>query len=238
MPFTKSLMINRIKISNPLTLCPRIGNANAALVKTNSSLVVASRLKRMTLTTSMKTLAHEIRSNASMNGQTKLSEALKYNPDILDYVISLNPHDFERLRNPLMRRVMPVRITLQRLALMLNIPEQEFLNKINTLAGQPLEQAVQTEMPISPMAPPAWFERVDEKQIKWVDVLPGDEKLEDPMPPINIAVNGLKAGEVLGIKHKWQPQPLFDIWSKRGFEYWTRKMDADEWHIFVRRPKE
>lgn len=175
-----------------------------------------------------------------MNGETKLSEALKYNPAILDYVVSLNPHDFERLRNPLMRRVMPVRITLRRLASMVNIPEQEFLDKMNTLAGQPLEKAdqAQKQVPVSPVAPPDWLGGLDEKQIKWVDVLPGDETLEDPMPPINIAVNALMPGEILGIKHKWQPQPLFDIWSKRGFEYWTRKMDADEWHIFVHRPKE
>ncbi|MBS2009921.1 MAG: DUF1858 domain-containing protein [Cyanobacteria bacterium SZAS TMP-1] len=175
-----------------------------------------------------------------MNGDTKLSEALKCNPAILDYVISLNPHDFERLRNPLMRRVMPVRISLRRLATMVKIPEQEFVDKINTLAGLPLEKIEpnRDEPPISSQEPPEWMDAVDESQISWIDVLPGDEKLVDPMPPINIAVNALKPGEVIGIKHKWQPQPLFDIWELRGLNYWTRKMDADEWHIFVRRPKE
>lgn len=175
-----------------------------------------------------------------MNGDTKLAEALKANPAILDYVISLNPHDFERLRNPLMRRVMPVRITLRRLASMVNMPEQELLDKINALAGQPLEVVDQSRPapPTSPVQPPPWMGAVDEKQIKWVDVLHGDETLADPMPPINIAVNDLRPGQVIGIKHKWQPQPLFDIWHSRGFEYWTRKMSDDEWHIFVHCPKE
>ena len=173
-----------------------------------------------------------------MNGNTKLSEALKHGPTILEYVISLNPHDFERLRNPLMQRVMPVRITLRRIAAMVNMPEQEFLDKINSLAGLPLEK-IEANLAAPPLAskePPTWMAEVDVTQIKWVSVLLGDENLEDPMPPINIAVNALAPGEVVGIKHKWEPQPLFDIWHMRGFEFWTKQVAADEWHIFVKRP--
>ena len=42
---------------------------------------------------------------------TRLKEALDLDPRVAEYVISLNPHDFERLRNPLMRRLMAPRIT-------------------------------------------------------------------------------------------------------------------------------
>jgi hypothetical protein len=80
------------------------------------------------------------------------------------------------------------------------------------------------------------METVDENKIQWVDVLAGDEKLLDPMPPINIGVNSIKPGEVLGVKHKWEPQPLFDIWQARGFEFWSKQIGPDEWHIFVYKP--
>ncbi|HEY9716927.1 MAG TPA: DUF2249 domain-containing protein [Trichormus sp.] len=173
-----------------------------------------------------------------MNGETKLSEALKYGSEILDYVISLNPHDFERLRNPLMRKVMPVRITLKRIATMVGVPEQEFVDKINALAGLPREtvSSTQSPPPASATQMPPWMETVDENKIQWVDVLAGDEKLLDPMPPINIGVNSIKPGEVLGVKHKWEPQPLFDIWQARGFEFWSKQIGPDEWHIFVHKP--
>lgn len=173
-----------------------------------------------------------------MNGDTKLSVALASNPAVLEYVISLNPHDFERLRNPLMRKVMPVRITLRRIANMAGIPEQELLDNINRLAGQPLEAVDHDRAPVkvSTSQAPYWMESVDEKKIGWVDVLEGDERLDDPMPPINTAVNALKLGEVVGIKHKWEPQPLFDIWDMRGLDYWTRQVSPDEWHIFVHKP--
>lgn len=174
-----------------------------------------------------------------MNGNTRLSEALKRSAAVLEYVISLNPHDFERLRNPLMQKVMPPRITLRRIATMVKMPEQQFIDKINELAGLPRELVDEAAAPgTSAHEVPPWFNAVDESRIVWIDVLRGDVKLEDPVPPINVAVNALAPGEVVGIKHIWEPQPLFDIWDARGFDYWTRRVGSDEWHIFVHRPDE
>ncbi len=53
---------------------------------------------------------------------SKLSKALRLHPDVLDYIVSLNPHDFKRLYNPLMRRMMPPRISLARVAEMTGTP--------------------------------------------------------------------------------------------------------------------
>lgn len=172
-----------------------------------------------------------------MNGDTKLSEALNYGPEMLEYIISLNPHDFERLRNPLMRKVMPVRISLKRIAAMVEMPLQDFLDRVNDIAGLERETA-QTHGMLSKSSKetPEWMRGVDETKIRWVDVLEGDEKLLDPMPPINIAVNSMQPGEVIGVKHKWEPQPLFDIWDTRGLLYWTRQIGKDEWHIFIKHP--
>ena len=174
-----------------------------------------------------------------MNGDTKLSEALKANPDILEYIISLNPHDFERLRNPLMRKVMPVRITLKRIAAMTKTDEQQLLDRINTLAGLPLEQVDPNRAdPVhAEETMPNWMNGIDESKITWANVLEGDEVLADPMPTINKVVNALKPGGVVGVKHKWQPQPLFDIWDMLGLHFWTKKIGPDEWHIFVHKPE-
>ena len=59
----------------------------------------------------------------AVTGASKLSKALQLHEDVLEYVISLNPHDFERLRNPLMRRLMPPRISLARIARMTDTPD-------------------------------------------------------------------------------------------------------------------
>lgn len=43
---------------------------------------------------------------AAVGPNTRLKEALGLDPRVVDYIVSLNPHDFQRLRNPLMRRLM------------------------------------------------------------------------------------------------------------------------------------
>ncbi len=174
-----------------------------------------------------------------MTGDTRLSEALDADPSILEYIVSLNPHDFERLRTPLLRKVMPPRITLRRVAAIAGISEIELLSKVNQLLGapyEPTEDGIQKVLPTSAKEKPEWMAGVDLDSIVWVDVTPIDSEFGDPMPPINIAVNGTKPGDVVGIKHKWEPQPLFDIWNLRGFEFWTHQEAPDLWHIFVHRP--
>lgn len=172
-----------------------------------------------------------------MNGDTRLSEALAVSPEILEYVISLNPHDFERLRNPLMYKVMPPRISLRRVAAIVGISEQELVDKINELAGLPKESAEQKPVPQRSSEKPDWLKNLDSDKIKWVDVTPLDAVLDDPMPPINVAVNTGKPGDVVGIMHKWEPQPLYDIWYPRGLKFWSQQINPDLWHIFVYRPK-
>ncbi|MBA3858499.1 MAG: hypothetical protein C0507_16450 [Cyanobacteria bacterium PR.3.49] len=176
-----------------------------------------------------------------MNAKTRLSVALAAHPDILEYIISLNPHDFERLRNPLMQKVMPPRITLGRIAAMVGMTETELVSKIHEIAGieddSSTDDLEHEELPHTPKDKPSWMVNCDIDAIKWVDVTPLDAHLGDPMPPINIAVNTSNPGDIIGIKHMWEPQPLFDIWHARGFEFWTEQINPDLWHVYVFHPK-
>ncbi len=176
-----------------------------------------------------------------MNGKTRLSEALAASPDVLEYVISLNRHDFERLRNPLLQKVMPPRISLSRVAAIAKVPEKEFLAKINELAGLNADDEIvdsATEvLPQSPLEKPDWMLNLDNNSIVWVDVTAIDDKQGDPMPPINIAVNTAAPGKVIGIKHRWEPQPFYDIWHSRGFEFWSEQIAPSLWHVYVRRSR-
>lgn len=172
-----------------------------------------------------------------MNGDTRLSKALNSHPDMLDMIVSLNPRDFSRLRNDRMRKFMSPRITLRRVAAMAKIPVVELVAKVNELAGEEGESADDEKVaPILPTLPPAWMEEVREDSISWVDVTDRDDEQDDPLAPIMAAWKALKNGETMGIKHRWEPQPLYDVWEKVGLKYWAQQVTADLWHIFVHRP--
>ncbi len=53
-----------------------------------------------------------------ISAETRLSQVLDAVPGALDYIVSLNAHDFGRLRNPVLRRYMSSRISLRRVAAM------------------------------------------------------------------------------------------------------------------------
>ena len=174
-----------------------------------------------------------------------LSKALLLHPDVLDYIVSLNPHDFQRLHNPLMRRLMPPRISLKRVAKITDRPVVDILARIHEIAAQPLSEedrkeiAVRTgltepdnEAPIQ--EPPEW---TSEEPKEVVDLLASDERLDaDPMVPIQQALKRCGSGEFILIKHKWEPQPLYDIWDKQGIQHFAAQQTSDLWWIFVRKP--
>ncbi len=179
-----------------------------------------------------------------VQASSKLSEALKLHPDVLNYIVSLNPHDFHRLHNPLMRKLMPPRITLARLAQMTHTPILTLLERIHQTAQSPLSDADRTELasllegegdshlPANLDATPEWV-RQDVTTV--VDLLESDARLDaDPMPPIFRALKKVAQGDTVLVKHQWEPQPLYDIWSRQGIDYFSVQQSADEWWIYLR----
>lgn len=173
-----------------------------------------------------------------MNGNTRLSKALDSHPDVLELIVGLNPRDFSRLRNAQLRRFMAPRITLRRVAAMVGLPEADLVARVNLLAGEEGGESVESAaLPMLSPEPPAWREDIREDAIPWVDVTTQDDAQEDPLPPIMAAWKALGPGETLGIKHRWEPQPLYDVWEKLGLGYWAEQISPDLWHIFVHRPR-
>ncbi len=170
---------------------------------------------------------------------TRLSQVLDSVPGALEYVIGLNPHDFNRLRNPVLRRYMANRISLGRVAAMTAVPEDEVVGQLRALAGQPDTPTLAAGvLPESSEEAPSWMADVDYDAIRVVDLFQVDAVEGDPFPAISLAVRQLGPGEVLVIRHHWDPQPLYDIWSKMGMQWWAQQVGPDEWHVFVRRPAE
>lgn len=174
-----------------------------------------------------------------LNGDTRLSVVLEGVPGALEYIVGLRPHDFERLRHPFMGKYMPPRISLRRVAAMAGITEAQLLRDLNTLAGQDAEaeDVYEATLPAqSPLKPPSWMAGVESENLHAVDVRPIDDVLGDPFPPISVAVKRMPPGSVIVLWHRWEPQPLYDIWQKMGIEWFARQEDADEWQIFIFKP--
>lgn len=179
-----------------------------------------------------------IETSVILKPSTRLSKALELHPDVLEYIISLEPHDFTRLRNPVMRKLMPPRISLGRVAAIAKIPVQTLLERIASLSGAmvaPIE--AKAPLPQSSSQAPDWVVFANRTTVQTVNLLPLDAALEeDPMPPVMLIVKKLQPGEVMRVWHKWEPQPFYDVWSKMpGLEWYSEQVNPDEWFIWIRR---
>ena len=71
-----------------------------------------------------------------ITGETRLNRVLDSIPGALDYIVSLNPHDFGRLRNPVMRKYMSPRISLRRVAAMARVEEERLIRDLAALCDR------------------------------------------------------------------------------------------------------
>ena len=91
-----------------------------------------------------------------LTAETRLAKALDTIPGALDYIVGLNPHDFSRLNNPILRKYMAPRITLGRIAAMVKMPEERLLHDLAALAeGHRPGRRAGRDQPPGPSHPPA-----------------------------------------------------------------------------------
>ncbi len=171
---------------------------------------------------------------------TKLAKALSLHPDVLPYIISLNPREFERLNTPFMRKSMSPRITLARLANMVQMPIGELVAGIYAAAHMEatMDEVPQadTPLPVNSAEAPDW---ITKHVVETVDLLPSDERLDaDPFVSLFPALKRADVGDVLLMKHKWEPQPFYDVWHKVGVDYFSVQKSPVEWWIYLRKTRE
>ena len=172
-----------------------------------------------------------------VSGETRLSKALEIIPGALEYIVSLNRHDFTRLNNAWMRKYMSPRISLRRVAAMAGIPTSQLLQALANLGAEvKYDAAEESALPQSPTAPPAWMQNIESEKLHQVNVLPIDDVLGDPFIPISVAFKRMQPGGVILLRHRWEPQPLYDIWQKVGLEWFSRRVAENEWHVFIHKP--
>jgi hypothetical protein len=176
--------------------------------------------------------------NAVIGAGTRLNVALGLHPDVLEYIVSLEPHDFARLQNPVMCRLMSPRITLGRVAVMAGVPVSDVLERIAMISGASIDlNDTASSLPASEGMRPDWVGRAEQGSFNTVNLLPMDDALDgDPMIPVAKAIRLLEPGGVLLIRHRWEPQPFYDIWNRmQGIEWFSEPDQLDGWHIWVRR---
>jgi uncharacterized protein (DUF2249 family) len=160
----------------------------------------------------------------------KISEVLKRYPEVLDDLIGLSPA-FEKLRNPVMRRVQSRLVTVSQAAGIAGLDPAQLTRKLNQAAGvtPSADHSTAPSAEVPPISPPAWVTTAP--VATELDVLPLMARGEEPFKAIMGAARDVPAGSTLLLTVGFEPLPLYDALAKQGFAHWGVQRDADLWEV-------
>ena len=132
-----------------------------------------------------------------INLNTKIAAILKQHPDALEAIISISPK-FEKLRNPILRKLMAGRASIAMASKMSGCAVNDFFAKLIPL-GFEVDKAIVTEEKDEIQVVPEFFRNLSQKQIVELDVRPLIENGTDPLNIILKKVKNVHPGQVLKI---------------------------------------
>ena len=161
--------------------------------------------------------------NMIINNNTKISKILKQNPDALEAIVSITPK-FEKLRNPLLRKLMAGRTSIRMASKISGCNVDEFFKKLAPL-GFEIGEATSTVKSEEKQPLPAFFNSLKPHQIIEFDVRPIIDADEDPLPLIVKKVKEIQQGQALKIINSFEPTPLLSLLKKQGFDSYVDVID-------------
>jgi len=159
-----------------------------------------------------------------VNAKTKISAILKQQPGALEAIISISPK-FEKLRNPLLRKLMAGRASVRMASKIAGCSIQDFYNKLIPL-GFHVDTSTVAEDENQKQIPD-FIQNINPAQITELDVRPVLDNDKDPLNIILEKIKLLQTGQVLKIINSFEPTPLMQLLQKQGFLSYAERVSAN-----------
>lgn len=165
---------------------------------------------------------------------TKISYLIKMNKGSIEAIAAV-AKPLEKLRNPLLRKVLAARTTLADAARMSGCDVERLGAALKPLGFEFVDRNEQQQHGKGALAASADFLKAPEQypQIT-LDVRDDLASGADPLKKIIKAVDALPRGQVLRLINTFEPTPLIALLSKKGFEYVVEKKNSGEVHTFFK----
>ncbi len=151
---------------------------------------------------------------------TKIAFLIRNHPDALETIIRISPK-FNKLRNPVLRKLLAGRASISMAAAVAGCSVNEFLDQMKTLGFQSSPGTSTAEIKKAPV----WLMNAKPGTIVDLDVREFLQKDRDPLPHIMKKLRSLKKGQILKIINSFEPGPLMDLLAKQGDESFAETID-------------
>lgn len=169
-----------------------------------------------------------------INANTKISRIIKDNNDAVEVIASLDTR-LEKLRNPILRKLIAPRLNIVQAAKMGNCEVDEMLNQLVKIGFEidenESEQNLETNNSVQLEEK---LEFIGNRKLEYLDVRPYLNRGEDPLKMIQNIIKALTDEQVLEIVLSFEPVPLIKIEERFGFE-WMTIVENNLYHTYFKR---
>lgn len=151
-----------------------------------------------------------------ITAKTKISELIKINPKSVDAIASL-AKPLEKLKNPILRKIMASRVNIGEAAKMGGTTVAEF-KRVLTPLGFTFEGASNIEEEKIAASKPDWLLSADQSDIDYYDVRSIIDNGTDPLKEILGRFKTVEPGKILCIINNFVPTPLIHLLKQEKAE--------------------
>lgn len=167
---------------------------------------------------------------------TKIAYLIKQNKDSIEAIARV-AKPFEKLRNPILRKMLAGRTSLADAAKMGGCDIEVLGAALKPLGFEFVNEAQKQQKGKGALTASAEFrDHLENLPQTVLDVRADLATGEDPLKKIMAAVNALPRGHVLRLINGFEPTPLVSLLANKGFESFVARKGPDEVHTFFRQP--
>jgi uncharacterized protein (DUF2249 family) len=160
--------------------------------------------------------------------KSKIFDILEAFPELEEVLINYVP-EFEKIRNPVLRRTVGKIASLQQAANIGGVNVAELVNHLRCAVGQH-EGDLDLEENVYQLDTPVWFEAA--RISTWLDARPMLEQGEHPVAQVLADLMKLKEGEIYELTVPFLPAPLIDKATSLGFSHWVLEEEAELFKVY------
>jgi len=152
-----------------------------------------------------------------INKQTKIAALIKENQDTIETIASINPH-FKKLRNPILRKILASRVTIEDAARIGKCDVAIFFKKLAEIGFEVENQSIlKKETKKEETLNKELLNAIQTSKVTSIDVRRTLAKGGDPFKDIMKALKTLPKENALEVINTFEPTPLIKIVNNKGY---------------------
>lgn len=167
-----------------------------------------------------------------INEDTKISALIKHNLNSIDAIVTISKN-FEKLKNPLLRKILASRVSIKQAAKIGNVSIQTFYDKLIPL-GFIIQESKKKSSIIKENNIDSYL-NLDLKKIIILDVTSILNSGKDPFTDVINVLGKMADDYTLKIINSFEPTPLINILSKKGYNHYVEKINETLVHTYFQK---